>query len=475
MISFPSLSFGDCKTNQLQPPCGGQSGICYTNPDGSPGGFVADNAKVSPVNGPSGDVWPHISEESMICDYSQVKGSVRIEGYSTVKDHAQVSGNVKITDAIIEEWARVTEDAQIEGFNTRIYGNAQISGSAKISSASRVSGNARVLGSVKVRNQSQVRGNAVLEGDREVESEIIAGLERAIKVQSELARGSTKSVKMAKFGEESCAMYEIDYRENNDGFNRIVNELEILNLLKDTAGIMRVIASDVTQQDITAVLEYYPYGALFGLMEKGRKLSFPLAYQVAQQVCGAIKSIHINHFAHRDIKPENILVKKLDSEEIQVAIADFDVAIHDSSRVFKRVGTLLYMHPKYLMSHPNDILPAYVFETNKRNDYWGFGVTLLNIMNAKQFLWQVTLNSKNDPKLNKETISQNIRDTLSESYRNYPASRLKIEKLQSLLECSLRLELIGPRNCNWNDLCDDLSRATSREVGSGDETKQQTN
>ncbi|UJR09810.1 hypothetical protein I4U23_014036 [Adineta vaga] len=78
-----------------------------------------------------------------------------------------------------------------------------------------------------------------------------------------------------------------------------------------------------------------------------------------------LKFLYEKRISHMDLKPENILLTSIDKPILKVA--DFGVAQHISKRGSRSIrGTLLYMAPEILSSHPYD----------NRVDLWSIGVIL---------------------------------------------------------------------------------------------------
>ena len=86
-----------------------------------------------------GDAW--------VYGNASVSGDARVSGDAWVYGNARVSGN-----------ASVSGDARVSG-NARVYGDAEVSGDAS------VSGNARVYGDAVVSGNARVSGNAEVSGD----------------------------------------------------------------------------------------------------------------------------------------------------------------------------------------------------------------------------------------------------------------------------------------------------------------------
>ena len=84
-----------------------------------------------------------------------IEGKKNLDQYG----NAWVSGDARVyNDAFVTEGARVCGDA-------RVYGNAWVYGDARVYGNARVFGNAQVCGNVWVRGDAQVCGNARVSGD----------------------------------------------------------------------------------------------------------------------------------------------------------------------------------------------------------------------------------------------------------------------------------------------------------------------
>jgi len=83
-------------------------------------------------------------------------GNARVYGDARVSGYARVSGN-----------ARVYGDARVSGY-AQVYGNAQVYGDAWVSGDAQVYGNARVYGDARVSGYAQVYGNAQVYGYAQV-------------------------------------------------------------------------------------------------------------------------------------------------------------------------------------------------------------------------------------------------------------------------------------------------------------------
>ena len=100
--------------DQAHLPCGGATGKCTKNKDGSPGGFVADTAMVEKES--HNLFWERnrsfLEKDSQVCDRAQVRGSARVDSQSKVYEDAQVYDFAKV-------------------YHTQVYGHAQVYGKSR--------------------------------------------------------------------------------------------------------------------------------------------------------------------------------------------------------------------------------------------------------------------------------------------------------------------------------------------------------
>ena len=90
-----------------------------------------------------GDTGGYVESEKNL---SQVYGDAWVSGDAKVYGNAQVSGDAWVSgDAKVYGNAQVYGDAQVSG-NAQVYGDARVSGDAQVYGDARVSGNARVYG-----------------------------------------------------------------------------------------------------------------------------------------------------------------------------------------------------------------------------------------------------------------------------------------------------------------------------------------
>ena len=127
------------------------------------------------------------------------------------------------------------------------------------------------------------------------------------------------------------------------------------------------------------VMEYLEGSPLNRLMRE-RKLTLPIAVEIASQVAGALHAAHAIGVVHRDIKPANIFV----TTEGVVKVLDFglsqapagpDPSASESTKTAPTkpgvvMGTLPYMSPEQIAGQPLDC----------RSDIFSFGVTMYEMI-----------------------------------------------------------------------------------------------
>ena len=96
-----------------------------------------------------------------LCEFGNVKAG-ELGGFLEKEENLSNDG-----DAWVYGNASVSGDARVSG-DAWVYGNARVSGNASVSGDARVSGNARVYGDAEVSGDASVSGNARVSGDAEV-------------------------------------------------------------------------------------------------------------------------------------------------------------------------------------------------------------------------------------------------------------------------------------------------------------------
>lgn len=107
------------------------------------------------------------------------------------------------------------------------------------------------------------------------------------------------------------------------------------------------------------VMEYIPYGDLFGLVSQ-RPLSEKLARTIFKQVLSAIKYLHSQNLAHLDIKLENVLVDVNEG----MKLIDFDAceSINDGGKEKSlNKGSPGYRAPEFVKGNVENLLAGDIY------------------------------------------------------------------------------------------------------------------
>ena len=104
-------------------------------------------------------------EKGELGGFIEKEDNLSHDGNAWVYGDAQVSGNARVYgNAWVSGNAQVSGDARVYG-NAWVYGDARVSGDAQVYGDARVSGNAWVYGDARVSGNAQVYGDALVYGD----------------------------------------------------------------------------------------------------------------------------------------------------------------------------------------------------------------------------------------------------------------------------------------------------------------------
>ena len=107
------------------------------------------------------------------------------------------------------------------------------------------------------------------------------------------------------------------------------------------------------------VMEYAPNGTLRQRHPKGTQVSLRTIVSYVKQIASALQYAHDERLVHRDIKPENLLI----GEQNQILLSDFGLATiarsMSSQSVDQMAGTIPYMAPEQIQSHPHPASDQY--------------------------------------------------------------------------------------------------------------------
>ena len=121
----------------------------------------------------AGDLGGWVEKENNLSQYGDawVSGNAKISGDARVYGNAWVSGNAEVSDnAKIFGKAWVSGNAWVYG-NACVSNNAKISGDACVSGNAEVSGNANIIGNAWVDGDAKVSGNACVSGNAWVDGD----------------------------------------------------------------------------------------------------------------------------------------------------------------------------------------------------------------------------------------------------------------------------------------------------------------
>lgn len=123
---------------------------------------------------------------------------------------------------------------------------------------------------------------------------------------------------------------------------RTIASLEHLNIIK-------VLDFGIQAGTPFLVMEYAPKGSLREYQPKGRPLPYVVVMTYIKQIAYALQYAHDQkHLIHRDVKPANMLVMN----DGRIVLSDFGIAVTAQSGQRDAVGTVHYMAPEQIQSHP---------------------------------------------------------------------------------------------------------------------------
>jgi len=129
------------------------------------------------------------------------------------------------------------------------------------------------------------------------------------------------------------------------------------------------ISKDQFKEYSAIVMEYVPYGDLFGLVSQ-RPFSEKLGRTIFKQIISAIKYLHGQGLAHLDLKLENVLIDVKEG----VKVIDFDACeptTNEAVKSFGPKGSLGYRAPELAKGTIEDLL---------QGDIYSLGVVLFTMV-----------------------------------------------------------------------------------------------
>lgn len=151
---------------------------------------------------------------------------------------------------------------------------------------------------------------------------------------------------------------------------RFLREADVLRQL-DHPNIVKMLATQETDDGQIIVMEYVPGGSLGDLLKRQGALPLAQTLDIALELADALARAHHLGVVHRDIKPANVLL----AADGTPRLTDFGVA--SLTRSDKRLtqtgmirGTVDYLSPEACEGQPLDT----------RSDIWSFGAMLYELL-----------------------------------------------------------------------------------------------
>ncbi|MBK8701175.1 MAG: serine/threonine protein kinase [Saprospiraceae bacterium] len=183
-----------------------------------------------------------------------------------------------------------------------------------------------------------------------------------------IGEGSMASIYKARSSENQSVAIKVlrQQHENPLTLNLWRNNAEFSILHKN---LMQVY-EEIHQNNRRHIILEYIKGSDYEKSFNNFKLEEHL--KILIQVLEGLKGLHNNGYLHRDIKPSNILI---DNSDLFTKIIDYDLVMHQQTKVDHFVGTVKYSSPENLELQALD----------RRADLWSVGIILYRIYNQGQF------------------------------------------------------------------------------------------
>ncbi|HET6424226.1 MAG TPA: protein kinase [Planctomycetaceae bacterium] len=153
---------------------------------------------------------------------------------------------------------------------------------------------------------------------------------------------------------------------------RFTREAEMLRTLTNPH-VVRLLDSGVDDETYYFVMEYVDGETLAYRLRRDHRLPWKEAFEIAVQLCSALKAAHDAGIIHRDLKPSNVLLSKTGD----VKLTDFGVAqLFASERLTITggvIGTAEYMSPEQAQGQ----------RATKRSDLYSLGVLLYAMLTGR--------------------------------------------------------------------------------------------
>ena len=183
---------------------------------------------------------------------------------------------------------------------------------------------------------------------------VMGGLEEEYEIVSELGRGGTAVVYLAKDRaldrEVAVKVIRSTYVEDEEAVARLVREARTVGQLQHPNIVMLYGTRRLDDNSLALIMQYVPGRPLKAVIRNDGPLPFKMVSAVLDDIASALSYAHRQRIVHRDIKPENIYL----DEAVEVArLADFGIARHwdkDAGITLPgmAIGTPTYMSPEQI-------------------------------------------------------------------------------------------------------------------------------
>jgi WD40 repeat protein/serine/threonine protein kinase len=176
-----------------------------------------------------------------------------------------------------------------------------------------------------------------------------------------LGRGSFGDVYLAKHvpDDTPAAVKVLQTRLTPEDLKLFINEASTSFKLQHP-NIVRLLDFGIDANSTPfLVMAYAPNGTLRQRYPRGTRLSLDIIIPFVNQIAAALQYAHDKRLIHRDVKPENMLLGPIN----EVWLSDFGLAhiAHSSfsQSEVKMAGTIPYMAPEQIQSHPRPASDQY--------------------------------------------------------------------------------------------------------------------
>ncbi|NNM31514.1 MAG: protein kinase, partial [Gemmatimonadetes bacterium] len=183
---------------------------------------------------------------------------------------------------------------------------------------------------------------------------VLGGLEDEYEILSELGRGGTAVVYLARDRaldrEVAVKVIRSTYVEDEEAVARLVREARTVGQLQHPNIVMLYGTRRLDDNSLALIMQYVPGRPLKSVIRNDGPLPFKMVAAVLDDIGSALLYAHRQKIVHRDIKPENIYL----DEAVEVArLADFGIARHwdkDAGITLPgmAIGTPTYMSPEQI-------------------------------------------------------------------------------------------------------------------------------